>query len=98
FMVNAFAVGNVDGFPDAWQNRYFGLNAPNRGPNDDPDQDGASNFEEFRAGTDPLSASSVLRISDFRVVNGEVRLQFQSVAGRAYRLERAKDRKSTRLN
>src|SRR5207244_2343194 len=87
FTVDSSADANGDGLPDAWQTRFFGLNGPNHGPNDDPDHDGASNLQEFRAGTDPLSATSVLRISDFRVVNGGVRLQFQSVAGRAYRLD-----------
>lgn len=49
-----------DGLPDAWEMAQFG-NLDQNGFTD-PDNDGACNFEEFRLGSDPISAvSSQLR-------------------------------------
>lgn len=56
-----------DGMPNNWMTQFFGSSNPNagplRGPNDDNDGDGVSNLNEFRLGTDPTSASSVLRFT-----------------------------------
>jgi len=56
-----------DGMPDNWMTQFFGSANPNagplRGPNDDFDGDGVSNRNEFRLGTDPTSANSVLRFT-----------------------------------
>jgi hypothetical protein len=51
---------------------------------DDPDRDGLTNFEEFLAGTDPLSAESVLRITSLRAVPEGLEIRWPSAAGRAY--------------
>jgi len=53
---------NFDGLPDDWQARYFG-NDPANWPaaNVDSDGDGATNLQEFLAGTDPTDSSSVLK-------------------------------------
>lgn len=46
---------NNNGLPDSWELQYFGsLNAPNNGANDDPDGDGFTNLQEYRAGLNPL--------------------------------------------
>jgi hypothetical protein len=45
-----------DGLPDAWEQAYFGSLAP--GLYDDPDGDGFSNFQEYRAGTNPTDPNS----------------------------------------
>jgi uncharacterized repeat protein (TIGR01451 family) len=43
-----------DGLADSWELRHFGsLNAPDGGPNDDPDHDGFTNLQEARADLDP---------------------------------------------
>jgi hypothetical protein len=43
-----------DGLPDAWEQQYFGdLNQAGGG---DPDGDGATNAQEYAAGTDPTAA------------------------------------------
>jgi hypothetical protein len=58
-------------------------------PNADPDNDGASNLEEWIAGTDPLDGASALRISAPANSTNGVVIQWPSVAGRYYRLERS---------
>ena len=40
-----------NGLPDVWENMYFGTIGVN--PNDDPDGDGLSNYQEYLLGTNP---------------------------------------------
>jgi hypothetical protein len=78
-----------DGLPDNWEIRYFGaIDAPGAGPEDDPDHDGLSNRQEYQAGTNPLDAHSSLIFTFVRVQGGNVRLEFTTVPGRLYRVER----------
>ncbi|WLE98541.1 MAG: NosD domain-containing protein [Candidatus Electrothrix communis] len=46
-----------DGLPDAWEQQYFG--DLSHEPFEDADNDGYSNLEEYRAGSDPTDASSI---------------------------------------
>ena len=71
-----------DGLPDDWEMLYFGN--LNYGPNDDPDHDGLSNYQEFLAGTNPNDANSVLRVTDIGADSGQVSLTWNSVAGKTY--------------
>jgi hypothetical protein len=74
------ADNNHDGLPDAWQIYYFGsTNAPNSGPGDDPDHDGASNLAEFIAGTGPTNAADRLVLAVRRADN-DVVLSFPALA------------------
>ena len=78
-----------NGLPDWWEQTYFGkLTGAN--PNLDTDHDGASDFAEWVAGTDPLDANSNLRVSVQTVpgTNGIV-ISWPSVVGKTYRLESA---------
>ncbi|MFA6546765.1 MAG: matrixin family metalloprotease [Limisphaerales bacterium] len=55
--------GSSDGLPDDWVAQYFGTASTSINPSADADGDGVSNLNEFRLGTDPTSASSVLRFT-----------------------------------
>jgi uncharacterized repeat protein (TIGR01451 family) len=61
------------------------------GRDDDPDGDGLTNFEEYLAGTDPLSAESVLRITSLRAVPEGLEIRWPSAAGRVYAVEYVRD-------
>lgn len=52
---------NHDGLPDDWQRTNWGKPANWPSPDADSDHDGASNTQEFLAGTDPTDPSSVLK-------------------------------------
>jgi hypothetical protein len=46
-----------DGLPDSWEIAHFG-NTTSQNGSGDPDHDGATNAEEFAAGTDPMDPAS----------------------------------------
>ena len=80
-----------DGIADDWAVAYFGhspLTAGEKGA--DGDADGMSNGEEFRAGTDPMDATSVLR-ARIRWQGGRAEVEFPTVEGKSYRLLAAPD-------
>ena len=53
-----------DGLPDNWEIFYFGsTNAPEGDRDGHADTDGASNWEEYTAGTDPTNATSCLSLA-----------------------------------
>ena len=85
FSVDSAGDADGDGVPDAWERRFFG--STGAGALDDPDGDGISNRDEFFGGTDPLNAASATRIVRVQIEDGDVRLFFTSVTGRAYRIE-----------
>ena len=62
-----------DGIPNNWMTQFFGNTDPSagalRGPNDDFDGDGVSNLNEFRLGTNPTNAASVLRFTSISPTN-----------------------------
>jgi hypothetical protein len=76
---------NNDGLPDSWQLQYFGsLTAPGSSPNDDPDHDGLSNLQEYRAGSNPLVVDSLLFLSGQRSSNGLFVMTFRAIPGQNY--------------
>jgi hypothetical protein len=75
-----------DGLPDDWE--LFSLQSLTYNKTADPDGDGASNFAEFKAGTDPLTNTSALHISALQQnPGGSVTLEFPHAANRKYRIE-----------
>jgi hypothetical protein len=87
FFVTTLADTDADGIPDEWENS-FGLNPTNNvDRNLDSDGDGASNYAEYIAGTDPTNALSYLRIEG-PAFNGEtVLLHFFAVSNQTYAVE-----------
>jgi subtilisin family serine protease len=80
-----------NGLPDWWELEHFGQ-VTGIDPGADPDQDGVSNLAEYEAGTDPQDASSCLRMLAPRISPaGAFTVQWPSIAGKTYRLERATD-------
>ncbi len=71
-----------------WQQRYFSTvelaNPEISGLSADPDHDGASNEQEYRSGTNPRNAESVLRIGLKTANNQSTLLHFVATAGRTY--------------
>lgn len=82
---------NFDGLPDDWQEMFFGKgNVDYAKARDDFDDDGAMNFEELLAGTDPTDAESILQTE---VISTEVglKLRWNTERGGVYRVQISTD-------
>ena len=76
-----------------WALRIFGNSGIN--PNADADGDGANNFAEYKAGTDPLSNQSAFKFIEVLPAQpGGIQVRWSSIAGRAYTLERSSNAQS----
>lgn len=77
----------------AWAAQYFvNLAAAEAQPDFDADGDGLTNTQEYAAGTDPtdpLSAFKTIRIE--LLANGGFRIEWKSVPGRVYKVEKCTD-------
>jgi hypothetical protein len=72
-----------DGLPDSWENTH-GTDRLVADADADPDHDGATNLEEYLAGTDPQSAQSLLKVDILTALPGLTTLQFRAVSNRTY--------------
>jgi hypothetical protein len=73
-----------DGMPDSWEDAY---NLDRNNPNDagqDADNDGLTNLQEFRAGTDPRDDDSYLKITSVAPAPANVAITFNAVADKTY--------------
>jgi hypothetical protein len=87
FMGNyTFADANTNGISDAWEQTYFGGVSPSRTAATDTDRDGAADFAEFIAGTNPTNSTSFLRFNAPAVTSSGVVVTWQAISGRAYRI------------
>jgi titin len=75
-----------DGLPNVYETAN-GLLTNSSDASLDFDGDGMSNLAEFRAGTDPRNASSVLRLAPPGIIGGDVALSLGGMIGRTYRVE-----------
>lgn len=81
---------DADGLPDDWE--LASLQTLSYTGSEDADGDGASNYAELRAGTDPLAQTSALRVTALeRNSAGPVTLHFPHAAGRRYAIEVSED-------
>ena len=70
-----------DGLTDDWELRYFGSTAITDG-HADPDSDGHTDLEEFRAGTDPTNPLSKLSLRSITLDDTNVLIGWQTAGGR----------------
>jgi hypothetical protein len=82
-----------DGITDAWRARYFGGSGTTTNAEScaacDADADGMANWQEFMAGTSPISSGSALRIISVDPTGDDVRVTWTTVAGKSYLLQRS---------
>jgi hypothetical protein len=82
-----FRDADGDDLPDDWEERHSLDNSTPADRDLDPDQDGATSFAEYIAGTHPRDAQSVFRLSLTRAPGIGVNLVLPSVLEREYRIE-----------
>ena len=89
---------NEDGLPDDWQSRYFGNKTNNwAGAMEDSDGDGATNQQEFAAGTDPSDSTDLLVLDLSKMEEGQ-RLQWNAQPGAVYQLQQSNEISEEWLN
>jgi subtilisin family serine protease len=81
-----FPDSNTNGISDLWEQAFLGSVPPVHPPGTDTDGDGASNYAEFIAGTNPIHAGSRLKLLVTRQPNNLLHLEWPTAPGRSYRL------------
>jgi hypothetical protein len=83
-----------DGIPDWWRSYYFPGHTITDSVNSatsDPDGDGMDNLKEYLADTNPLDGRSVNRIFAIAPTNGNIQIEFTSLLGQKFHVERRDD-------
>ena len=92
-VLTVLADADQDGLPNVWMTNYFGhtngLAADLSRPQDDADGDGATNLEEYQAGTNPTNAPSVFKLTfpPNPLATGPLRFYFTAMTNRTYSVE-----------
>ena len=73
-----------DGLPDWWEDRFALSKTSAADAALDADGDGASNLNEFLAGTNPTNAASVFHVVSLQRETDSVRLTWSTVGGKSY--------------
>ena len=82
---------NLDGLPDDWQTGHWGGDSAKwPDPKADTDGDGATNLQEFQAGTNPLDRTSVLRVQINATAQGSF-LAWNTQPGFIYQVQTSTD-------
>ena len=83
---------DTDGISDQWEWSHFG-GLGTADANSDSDSDGATDLDEYAAGTNPLDVADYLKLISQAYNNGhtEVTLDFTTTTSRLYRIEYSKD-------
>ncbi|MGB6219733.1 PQQ-dependent sugar dehydrogenase [Haloferula sp.] len=77
---------DADGLADSWE-LVFSPSLGTLSAEADSDQDGRSDLEESRIGTNPLDAESVIRVMNLEATSGgDYSAMFKSIPGRRYRV------------
>lgn len=77
-----------DGIPDTWRLLWFGtVSNALSAANADPDGDGANNWQEFIAGTNPNDSTSVFQFAPGEGNSSSVTLQWPSVVNKSYSVQ-----------
>lgn len=92
FSVVSMLDSDGDGIPDWWMIQYFGHPTGEAQDlsraQDDADGDGASNLQEYIAGTNPTNRNSVLTIRVAAgIPDGNTQLEWPAAAGRIYQMQ-----------
>jgi hypothetical protein len=76
----------MNGVPKAWLSSY-GLPTTDPSVLLDSDEDGQLNWQEYHAGTNPLNADSVFKITQVQTSGMQLLVNWQAVAGKTYTIE-----------
>ncbi|MGJ8655842.1 MAG: endonuclease/exonuclease/phosphatase family protein [Akkermansiaceae bacterium] len=91
FTLTIGPISDTDPLPDSWEQQYFSnLSSSSGGANEDYDGDGATDLEEYNAGTDPTDAESRFK-SWVESSGGVMTLKWTSVADRTYQIQSSGD-------
>lgn len=92
FIVTTPPIPDGDVLPDDWELTYFpDLTSTSGGPTEDFDLDGATDLQEYLAGTDPTHAQSKLRSWIESDTSGQFNLKWTSVPGKTYQIQTSPD-------
>lgn len=76
---------NGNGLPDWWEEQFLGGASTNHLAGADSDHDGATDYEEWLAGTDPMNATNYFEVREMGMMPGSGPvLSWGSAAGRQY--------------